>query len=299
VKRADPIPAIREEEATGREAAIFADLRVTLGVPFVNLIWRHLATMPEMLEWTWALVKPLYESEELVRASEVLRAAVTASDCITQPACVFDAVGVAASDRVVIGAMLRAYNAANASNLLCILVAQSVLTGALPDFPVPTAVSGPERPKTSLVLPKLPGLHELSPEIQSLVLELDKFGRFAPTEASASLYRHLTHWPGFLAVAHAALSAPHRDGRLQSEHAMMRDRARKLASNRILPMAAGPPPPVCADKEVVRTSLEIFTGDMIARMVVMGELMLALLPEQYDLSAIPRPNQSRLREGIK
>jgi hypothetical protein len=249
-------------------------------VPFVNLIWRHLATMPEMLEWTWALVKPLYESEKLVRASEALRAGVTASDCIPQPDCVFAAVGVTASDRVVIGAMLRDYNAANASNLLCLLVAQSVLAGTLPSSPVPAAVSGPKPPRISVVLPKLPGLHELSPEIQSLVPELDKFGRFAPTEASASLYRHLTHWPGFLAVVHAALSAPHRDGRLQSEHAMMRDRAQKLASDRILPMAAGPPPPVCPDKEVVRTSLEIFTGDMIARMVVMGELMLALLPAQ-------------------
>jgi len=210
VTGADPIPAIREQDATGREAAIFADLRVTLGVPFVNLIWRHLATMPEMLEWTWALVKPLYESNELVRATETLRAAVRVPEGITQPDCVFGAVGVTASDRVVIGAMLRDYTTANASNLLCLLVAQSVLAGALPGSPVAASGLAPGPRKTGLVLPQLPGLHELSPEIRSLVLELDEFGRFAPTEASASLYRHLTHWPGFLAVAHAALSAPHR-----------------------------------------------------------------------------------------
>jgi hypothetical protein len=279
VTGADPIPAIREEDATGREAAIFADLRVTLGVPFVNLIWRHLATMPKMLEWTWALVKPLYESDELVRATETLRAAVRVPDYITQPDCVFGAVGVTAADRVVIGAMLRDYTAANASNLLCLLVAQSVLAGEAPSSPVPAAVSGPRPPKTGLGLPKLPGLDELSPEIRSLVLELDKFGRFAPTDASASLYRHLAHWPGFLAVAHAALSVPHRDGRLRSEHAKMRDRAQKLASDQFLPRAAGPPPPVCANTQVVRSSMELFTGDMIARMTVMGELMLAILPE--------------------
>ena len=71
---ADPIPAVREDAATGATAAIFADLRATLGVPFVNLIWRHLATMPGMLEWTWALVKPLQASDGIVaRGGHALR----------------------------------------------------------------------------------------------------------------------------------------------------------------------------------------------------------------------------------
>ncbi len=56
---ADPIPAIREEDATGDVAAIFGDLRATLGIPLVNLIWRHLATIPGGLAWVWTLVKPL------------------------------------------------------------------------------------------------------------------------------------------------------------------------------------------------------------------------------------------------
>src|SRR3954451_19054024 len=112
INSADPIPALREDEATGATASVFADLRATLGVSFVNLIWRHLATMPEMLEWTWALVKPLHASDALLEASETLRAAVSVPDGIRQPACVFDAVGVTAADRVMIGQMLRDYNAA-------------------------------------------------------------------------------------------------------------------------------------------------------------------------------------------
>jgi hypothetical protein len=277
--RADPIPAVREDEAAGPAAAIFADLRATLGVPFVNLIWRHLATMPEMLEWTWALAKPLYGSDVLVKGSASLRAAVGAPGCITQPTCVFDAVRVTAADRVVIGAMLRDYNAANASNLLCLLVAQSVLSGARPNGRAPAARLSESPSKASVVLPKLPGLHELSPDLQSLVLKLDQFGRFAPTEAVASLYRHLAHWPGFLAVAHAALSVAHHDGRLRIEHAAMRDRAQELALSRILPVAACPLAPVSADIQAAQAALDVFTRDMIARMVVMGELMLALLPE--------------------
>ena len=42
----DPVPAIREADATGAVAAIFADIRAVFGVGVVNLIWRHLAVFP-------------------------------------------------------------------------------------------------------------------------------------------------------------------------------------------------------------------------------------------------------------
>jgi hypothetical protein len=45
----DPLPAIAEAAATGKTARIFADIRHVLGVEVVNLIWRHLATIPDAL----------------------------------------------------------------------------------------------------------------------------------------------------------------------------------------------------------------------------------------------------------
>ncbi|HYZ64648.1 MAG TPA: halocarboxylic acid dehydrogenase DehI family protein, partial [Acetobacteraceae bacterium] len=190
----DPISAVPEEAATGGTAAIFADLRATLRVPFVNLIWRHLATMPGMLEWTWTLVKPLQASAELREAADALRASVQAPGGLKQPACVYDAVGVTSADRVVIGTMLRDYNAANAANLLSLLVAQSVLAGHHGQGRAP-AVPASREPCARMAGPRLPGLDELSPATLALVLELDTFGRFAATQAVASLYRHLGHWP--------------------------------------------------------------------------------------------------------
>ena len=74
---ADSIPAIAEGDATGDIAILYEDLRVTLGVPFVNLIWRHLATIPGGLAWTWTLVKPLYASGELERLSSKASALVS------------------------------------------------------------------------------------------------------------------------------------------------------------------------------------------------------------------------------
>ncbi len=41
----DPLPAITEAQASGAIADLFADIRATVGVRVVNLVWRHLATM--------------------------------------------------------------------------------------------------------------------------------------------------------------------------------------------------------------------------------------------------------------
>ena len=55
----DPVPAVIEA-ATGETAEIFADIRRVLGVEVVNLIWRHLATIPGALPCVWGMLRPLY-----------------------------------------------------------------------------------------------------------------------------------------------------------------------------------------------------------------------------------------------
>ena len=56
----DPFPAVVEAAATGQTADLFADIRATVGVRVVNLVWRHLATIEGALPWSWSAVKPLY-----------------------------------------------------------------------------------------------------------------------------------------------------------------------------------------------------------------------------------------------
>jgi len=53
----DPVPAIAEASATGAVAEIFADICTVLGVEVVNLIWRHLATIPDALPWAWGMLR--------------------------------------------------------------------------------------------------------------------------------------------------------------------------------------------------------------------------------------------------
>ena len=60
----DPVPAIGEAEASGDVAALYADIRTTLGVGVVNLIWRHLATIDPSIGYSTEVIE-LYAATRL------------------------------------------------------------------------------------------------------------------------------------------------------------------------------------------------------------------------------------------
>src|SRR5260370_8914532 len=69
----NPVPAITETAATGEIAQIFADIRRVLGAEGVNLIWRHLATIPRALPWAWGILGPLYIDGTITPEAAALR----------------------------------------------------------------------------------------------------------------------------------------------------------------------------------------------------------------------------------
>ena len=70
---ADSIRTVSEHDATGIVAEIYAEIRQTMGIPLVNLIWRHLASHPPGLQWAWSLLKPAYESGKVEAAAWAMR----------------------------------------------------------------------------------------------------------------------------------------------------------------------------------------------------------------------------------
>lgn len=52
------LPELQEADATGRIAAIYADIRLFSGVPYVSSLQRYLATIPGVLEWAWDVLRP-------------------------------------------------------------------------------------------------------------------------------------------------------------------------------------------------------------------------------------------------
>ena len=73
MKAQESVASVREDDAAGEIAKIFADIRNVLGTSVVNLIWRNLATMPGALEWTWSTVRPLYLGDAPRHAEAVRR----------------------------------------------------------------------------------------------------------------------------------------------------------------------------------------------------------------------------------
>ena len=277
---AEPIPAIAEGDATGEVAALYADLRATLGLPFVNLIWRHLATIPGGLAWVWTLTKPLYVCGELDRLSSETAALVTFPSLAALPDVVFDAAAIDGNARPVIAAMIESYNHANGVNFLALLTAGSVLRDGLPATPGAKPPPAPFRRDAAPGpgLPPLPGLSELPPQVLTLVRRLDGLGRLGSSEAVASLYRHLAHWPAFLAIAYTALEPLDRNRELaRAQEKVIAFGHRQSAG---LAGLVNPDLPILSKigKADVLRALDEFTGLMIGRMIVMGKAMRLLLP---------------------
>ena len=278
---ADPIPAIAETEATGEVAAIYADLRATLGVPFVNLIWRHLATIPDALPAIWRLVRPLYLSDELDTRGADLRAAATVPGVEPLPTALWDCAGFGAEARGEVGRLIDDYNRANSVNFLALSTASVVMRGDVAPGPARRDVAAVLVPRAVPEARPLPSLSDLEPAARALVGRLDGLGRLGESAAIASLYRHLAHWPVFMAIAYAALLPHHRSGVLQTAQQTLVVEGRGIASEELIPLLASDSFSLAQEaKASAIAAVEDFTNLMIGRMTVMGTALRSLLPGQ-------------------
>lgn len=218
----EPFPAISEASATGRTAELFEDIRRTVGVRVVNLVWRHLATFEGALPWAWEAVKPLYLNGMVDNAARHFRGimALPALGLLTgdEPASVDD--------------VLASYDHSNTINLFALgaLVAWLRNEGALGT----PSVGGPRLVPPDVVLPKLASESDVSPATWALVLRLNGFGD--PRQLIlASMYRHLAHAPSFLQRVEQALMPVQVDGTL--DRAIAANRQGAAAQARVLARA--------------------------------------------------------------
>jgi hypothetical protein len=282
----DTIHTVSEKEATPEITAIFADIKQTLGVPFVNLIWRHLATIPGGLEMTWSLAKPLYDSKTLNASARALRAQTTLVDRVKPwPDSVRTTLGLSAHDKSEIVSLLEDYGHANSRALLILSYLRASLSANLLSGnkgehkgPHTSALIDPlaevEQNKEALIKPArpLPAVADLPTNVVALIKILNTFGEPMPSPAEPSLYRHLSYWPSFLAAFWLAVEPLERQGLLLREGINMYERASSTVSqwtpadNRsglISPDAVGQ----------ILKSLDHFTYAVIARMIVHGDMM--------------------------
>ncbi len=273
----DPVPAITEAAATGETATIFADLRATLGVNVVNLVWRHIATFPGALPWAWASVKPAYVSGRVGIEAQRIRAGLTLPKLPRIPRSALACAGIDAAGEASILRILVSYNRSNAMNLAALSALVRVIDGTPVDPWDPPAATNPPR-DTAIegALPALLALDEVAADTADLIRRINLLGDREQGRIIASMYRHLAHWPGFLALGYMCLSPIAADGRLGA----MIGQAVALGENAGARLQAGmmnlPPPDSAAE---VRRAAADFIEHAIGRMVPVASILLAGMPK--------------------
>ncbi len=208
---AETLPEIREVDAPAEVAAIYHDFRASSGNPQINLIYRHLATMPGVLVWAWDVLRPLYRSERLGKAI------VRVIDAVEGDGRGFVAESLAPAEAAAVRNLLTAYNFGNAQNLIALKSLVLVLQG---DIAVRAAPEAPARfaAPIAAAVPPLPRLADLEAGQAVLVKKMSAAHGASTAGLVPSMYLHLTLWPA--ALRRAAERVP----------ALMKgpDRARKL-----------------------------------------------------------------------
>ena len=276
----DTIP---EDEAAGIVKDIYADMRAVLGIPVVNLIYRHIATLPGCLEWSWATLRPLYTSGAIGRSAQRLAARVALPPLPRLSPAVLAAVGVNPESIRAVLRTLDTYNRANPMNLIALTVLLAYMEGRVPPraktgrFVAPRAA--PAQPDDAL--PPLLAVERMPPDTAALVRELAAIGVEEGDVAMPTLWRHLAHWPGYLALALTLLRPLEANGWLGAAIEALRQRKEELARETQAALRGGhdvarPDPAAGAELQAVVRS---FTGGLIVRMIPIGQVLRATLPE--------------------
>jgi hypothetical protein len=275
----DPVATITEADAVGMVGGqigdIYADIRATLGVPVVNLIWRHLAVFPGALPWAWQSLKPLYASGEVATHAEALRSglAVPARAGLSRPA--LAAAGLGGDDLTRITMILRSYERSNAMNIIALGALLAQLEGdSEPNGE--SLVLLEDSPVIEGEMPTLLTLDAMASHVSALVEDLNRIG--GRDEILASMYRHLAHWPAYLALVHALIAPFAAEGRLepliQGVIAEGRHRAAQITAGLAMPEQTLETS-VQAD---MRAALSLFIDGPIGKMITIVPLIRQAMP---------------------
>lgn len=267
-----------ESRASGELARIYAEIRRLSAVPMVALIYRHLATIPGALEWSWALLESAFRAGAVQQAAwELARAAVPPRQPKI-PAAALRASGLDAHDERGITAVLDAYNRANPVNIVAVRCFMLCLDGPLGGSAQPAFWSAWQPPEPIGALPPMADPAEMAPHVRELAILLaNRRATDAPAPLWPSLYRHLAHWPAFLGHA-TVLLAPVFD-EIDVAAARLRDSvdvaAAQMASH--LPLPPRVERPSGAQAQQVREAIAQFSR-RIPEMVVIGNVLRGALP---------------------
>ena len=278
---ADPLPEIKEDAAEDRIAALYDDIRVVIGVPMVNLIFRNMATVPGCLDWAWTVIRPLYVHGEIPAAADSLTESVLPGKSADLAAPIA-AEGLSRADIDEIGRVLVSYGRANPMNAVGLNVIDLALDRSPRKNPTGTA-----DPLSDNQLRKPEGMADLLPMIDPASAPertRNALNRLAiqihgsDTGVIPSLYRHFGAWPTFLEALEEALAPALSDGIEAAAQSMLKNsRAAARALYGTLPLPDMPFP----DEHATATLKHLIAQfpPNICRMTVLATLLRRGLPK--------------------
>ena len=188
----DPVTAVSEDQATGKTAEIFLDIKKTMQIPLITSIWRGLAGMNNSLEDVWILTKPIY----LSGTPELALNHMLNSISFPLPT-KFNSEKFNAEDLKHIKDIIKVYTKSNGMNLMA-------LSAFIKSEYKPRVVISNITPKiVEASFPRLLNKEEISNKNWEIVKKVNSLGGIKNKDNHvATLWRHLSYWPNFLDKAY-------------------------------------------------------------------------------------------------
>jgi hypothetical protein len=185
-------PEIHPLNASPEIAAIYADIRAVSGLSMVNLIWRHFAALPGILEWAWKGVRPLVASQELLEARKRLINAIELPTLPPVNAEAWRAAGVSGAELTAFRDMMADYVRGNSTNIIILTALRLRLEGI---NHAPSAFTAAPAPVAMTPAAPLPRIDTLDPTLSSAIRALAQRHEGAEGGIIPSLYLELARWP--------------------------------------------------------------------------------------------------------
>ena len=261
------LPEIPERDAPADIAAIYHDMRRTMRLPLVNLVYRHLATLPGLLPWVWGAVRPAILSGVLDAAVERVTTSAEIVPLDPIDAATLEQAGLSADEITSIARVVAAYNRGNSLNLVALSAVRQALDGPLAGAP---GRAGPEPPQFSQrALPPIRRIEELDQPLAARIGEIAALHGGGEAGVIPSLYLHLANWPPFLALVADRVLPPLQDGtvgRARDELVLLaRTEAQQLA-----PALSTSTPVPGEHEDHLRRVLSTFAAGVIPEMACIG-----------------------------
>lgn len=277
----DVLPELSEADAPPAIRAIYREIRDLSGIPLPALIWRHLATMPDVLPHVWDVLGPHYRNGSIQDTAWKTVDVVLAGKAAGPGRKRLAAAGLDGPAIVSYGLVLDSYNRTNPVNFVGVRVLLATLRrGGEPrpmaaSTPLAASAQGGEtktgwRPPPAITgLPPMTPLAGIAPSTRAIIDNIAVDPLIDRSRIVPSLYRHLTIWPGLLSAMHDDLAPRIQSGELAGL-VQATSAALERASNSIAAVAVANPeldgiPGLVA-------LLDRFSG-LIPEMIVIGRLL--------------------------